>query len=192
MKIVASDESCRGLVWSVGFHRETVNSKARHDVAYHLARPIFKRVVGLQFRNFSIATQGIGAWLTVKGLFLVLLLVMMAFSWEYAYLGRAFALINTTPTMQSLDLVFYNVLLLLNEVNFTFIQDLSQREPGNNILVGGASILYLLGQLALGAKGKLKTEILNVLNFKNTEQVSVFQHHHHQHPLGMDLLSKSP
>lgn len=41
-------------------------------------------------------------------------------------------------------------------------------------MVGGASILYLMGELALFAKGRAKRELLNVFNLKETEQVSDF------------------
>lgn len=41
-------------------------------------------------------------------------------------------------------------------------------------MVGGASILYLMGELALFAKGRAKRELLNVFNLKETEQVSNF------------------
>ncbi|CAH0699820.1 unnamed protein product [Spodoptera exigua] len=52
------------------------------------------------------------------------------------------------------------------------LYEISLSNPGHSVMVGGASVLYLMGQLALYAKGKAKTELLNVFNLKDTEQIS--------------------
>ncbi|KAF9417865.1 hypothetical protein HW555_005162 [Spodoptera exigua] len=52
------------------------------------------------------------------------------------------------------------------------LYEISLSNPGHSVMVGGASVLYLMGQLALYAKGKAKTELLNVFNLKETEQIS--------------------
>ncbi|XP_022816716.1 uncharacterized protein LOC111349731 [Spodoptera litura] len=52
------------------------------------------------------------------------------------------------------------------------LYEISLSNPGNSVMVGGASVLYLMGELALYAKGRAKTELLNVFNLQETEQIS--------------------
>ncbi|CAH1644196.1 unnamed protein product [Spodoptera littoralis] len=52
------------------------------------------------------------------------------------------------------------------------LYEISLSNPGNSVMVGGASVLYLMGELALYSKGRAKTELLNVFNLQETEQIS--------------------
>ncbi|XP_063890218.1 uncharacterized protein LOC110384104 [Helicoverpa armigera] len=57
------------------------------------------------------------------------------------------------------------------EYTAKILNDLVQTKPGNNVLCGGASILYLMAQLAVQAKDNAKKELLKVLNLKETDQM---------------------
>ncbi|KAJ8732617.1 hypothetical protein PYW07_015216 [Mythimna separata] len=83
-------------------------------------------------------------------------------------------MMSTTPPPNCED-VAYELFVTGNLAYTTkLLAGMIEHNPGNSVLVGGASILFLFAQLVLEAKGTAKTEILNVVNLKDTEQVRCF------------------
>uniref|UniRef100_A0A2A4J8D0 Serpin domain-containing protein n=1 Tax=Heliothis virescens TaxID=7102 RepID=A0A2A4J8D0_HELVI len=81
------------------------------------------------------------------------------------------SLMPTTPEPSCED-IGYELFAKGNlEYTAKILNDLVQTKPGNNVLCGGASILYLMAQLAVQAKDTAKKELLKVLNLKETDQM---------------------